>query len=247
MVQPPFKLGSFCRLHGEVMERGLYIAAAGMLAEQARQDQITQDLANSATNGYKPDRVAQRSFADTLLENSRTRQPIGKLGGGPQIGVSQTNFAQGSLQETGSVLDFAISGEGFFAVATAQGTRYTRDGSFQSNGSGQLVDQFGNPVLGVNGKPVKLSADGTVDPSTVGCFKLSNPKKVGDGQFSGTAGGQGSGQVSSGVLEASGVDASRTMIEMMASLRAYEAGQKAISAIDQTLQMAAQQAANIPV
>lgn len=228
------------------MERGLYIAAAGMLAEQARQDQISQDLANSATSGYKPDRVAQRSFADTLLENSRTHQPIGKLGGGPQIGVVKTNFAQGPLQQTGSALDFAISGEGFFAVATTKGVRYTRDGSFQSNGSGQLVDQFGNPVLGTNGKPVKLSADGTVDASTVGCISLTNPQKAGDGQYTGTAAGPGSGEVSSGVLEASGVDASHTMIEMMASLRAYEAGQKAISAIDQTLQMAAQQAANVP-
>ena len=217
-----------------------------MLAEQARQDQITQDLANAATNGYKPDRVAQRSFAETLLENSSTHQAIGKLGNGPQIGVSKTNFAQGSLQETGSALDFAISGEGFFAVSTTKGVRYTRDGSFQSNGSGQLVDQFGNPVLGVNGKPVKLSADGTVDASAVGCFSLNNPRKAGDGQFTGTQAGPGTGQVGSGVLEASGVDASRTMIEMMASLRAYEAGQKAISAIDQTLQAAAQQAANVP-
>lgn len=217
-----------------------------MLAEQARQDQITQDLANSATNGYKPDRVAQRSFAETLLENSQTHQSIGKLGNGPQIGVSKTNFAQAPLKDTGAPLDFAISGEGFFGVATARGVRYTRDGSFQSDASGQLADQFGNPVLGKDNKPVKLSADGTVDASKVGCFKVTNPQKAGDGQFTGTAAGQDRGEVNSGVVETSGVDASRTMIDMMASLRAYEAGQKAISAIDQTLQSAAQQAANTP-
>jgi len=228
------------------MERGLYIAAAGMLAEQARQDQISQDLANSATNGYKPDRVAQRSFSDTLLENSRSRQPIGSLGSGPQIGVAETNFAQGALKNTGAPLDCAIAGDGFFGVQTARGVRYTRDGSFQSNGSGQLVDQFGNRVLGKDSRPVVLSADGTIDTAKVGCFKVTDAKKAGDGQFSGSASGQDRGQVSSGVLETSGVDAGCTMINMMASLRAYEAGQKAIAAIDQTLQAAATQAGGIP-
>ena len=46
------------------MDRGLYIAASGMLAELTRQDQIANDLANSSTPGYKPDRSAQRGFAD---------------------------------------------------------------------------------------------------------------------------------------------------------------------------------------
>ena len=52
------------------MERGLYIAASGMLAEMARQDQLANDLANASTPGYKADRVSQRSFGDLMLSNS---------------------------------------------------------------------------------------------------------------------------------------------------------------------------------
>jgi flagellar basal-body rod protein FlgF len=54
------------------MERGLYIAAAGMVAEMVRQDQIANDMANAATPGYKADRSQQQSFSDMLLQNSKT-------------------------------------------------------------------------------------------------------------------------------------------------------------------------------
>jgi flagellar basal-body rod protein FlgF len=57
------------------MERGLYIAASGMVAEQMRQDQIANDLANSSTPGYKADRVTQRAFADLLRSRSWRRRP----------------------------------------------------------------------------------------------------------------------------------------------------------------------------
>lgn len=222
------------------MERGLYIAAAGMLAEQVRQDHISHDLANAATNGYKPDRVSQRSFADALLENSRQGAEIGRLGRGPVIGRSVTDFSQGELKDTGSPLDLAIAGEGFFGIRTAQGIRYTRDGSFQSNGAGQLVDQLGNPVLSRGGGPITVGEDGNVPREQVGVFRLTNPQKVGDDQFTGGAAGQATGEVQSGVLESSGVDPGKTMVNMMASMRAFEAGQKAITTIDETLRGTAQ-------
>ena len=135
------------------MERGLYIAAAGMLAEQARQDHISQDLANAATSGYKQDRVAQKNFAEALLENTRTKSQIGTLGTGPLITSSKTDFSQAPIKDTGAPLDLAISGEGFFAIRTANGTRYTRDGSFQADGKGQLVTQLGDVVLGPDNRP----------------------------------------------------------------------------------------------
>jgi flagellar basal body rod protein FlgG len=59
------------------MDRGLYIAASGMLAEQVRQDQIANDLANSATAGYKADRTTQTSFGALLLANSVTGAVVG--------------------------------------------------------------------------------------------------------------------------------------------------------------------------
>jgi flagellar basal-body rod protein FlgG len=59
------------------MERGLYIAASGMLAEQVRQDQLANDLANASTPGYKADNSEQASFSDLLLWNSSTGAPVG--------------------------------------------------------------------------------------------------------------------------------------------------------------------------
>jgi flagellar basal-body rod protein FlgF len=101
-------------------------------------------------------------------------------------------------------------------------------------------------VLGADRKPVKVNADGTVDTAKVGNFALTNVQKVGDSNFTGTAAGTGKGEVQSGYLEGSGVDAGRTMVDMMASLRAFEAGQKAIQTIDGTLQQAAGQVGTLP-
>jgi flagellar basal-body rod protein FlgF len=228
------------------MERGLYIAAAGMVAEMVRQDQISNDLANAATPGYKADQTQQRSFRDLLLENTKTGQTVGKLGIGPLITKSITDFTPEALKSTDEPLDLGIAGPGFFGVQTASGVRYTRNGAFKANNAGELTDQMGNKVLGTDKKPVKVNADGTVDVSKVGNFNLTNPAKAGDSYFTGTPSGAGKGEVQSGVLEASGVDAGRTMVDMMASMRAFEAGQKAIQTIDSTLQLASNQVGTLP-
>jgi flagellar basal-body rod protein FlgF len=228
------------------MERGLYIAAAGMVAEMVRQDQISNDLANAATPGYKADRAQQRSFQDLLLENTKTGQQVGKLGIGPLITKEVTDFTPEALKSTDEPLDLGIAGPGYFGIQTANGVRYTRNGAFKANNAGELTDQLGNKVLGTDKKPVKVNADGTVDVSKVGNFNLTNPAKAGDSYFTGTASGVGKGEVQSGVLEGSGVDAGRTMVDMMASMRAFEAGQKAIQTIDSTLQLASGQVGNLP-
>jgi flagellar basal-body rod protein FlgF len=228
------------------MERGLYIAAAGMVAEMVRQDQISNDLANASTPGYKADRSQQRSFSDLLLENTKTGETVGKLGQGPIITKQVTDLTPEALKSTDEPLDLAIAGPGYFGVQTAAGVRYTRNGAFTANNAGELTDQLGNKVLGTDKKPVKVAADGTVDVSKVGNFALTGVKKSGDSYFTGNAGGAGTGEVQSGVLEGSGVDAGRTMVDMMASLRAYEAGQKAIQTIDSTLQLASSQVGNLP-
>lgn len=228
------------------MERGLYIAAAGMVAEMVRQDQIANDLANAATPGYKSDRSQQRTFQDLLLENTKTGQQVGRLGTGPLITKEVTDFTPEALKSTDEPLDLAIAGPGYFAVQTDAGVRYTRNGAFKANNAGELTDQLGNKVLGTDRKPVKVNADGTVDVSKVGNFALTNPAKAGDSYFTGTASGTGTGEVQSGYLEGSGVEAGRTMVDMMASMRAFEAGQKAIQTIDSTLQLAASQAGTLP-
>ena len=221
------------------MDRGLYIAASGMLAEMARQDLLANDLANTSTAGYKADRAAQRSFSEVMLTNTKTGQQIGALGSGSAIVRQVTNLQGAPLRDTGEPLDFAIVGDGFFAVQTAQGVRYTRNGSFQAGPTGELTDQLGNRVLGRNNQPIRVAADGTVPERRVGVFNVTNARKIGDGLFTGAAAGAGTGQVRSGNLEGSGVDPARTMVDMMTSLRAYESGQKVITTIDQTLQRAA--------
>ena len=220
------------------MERGLYIAASGMLSEMQRQDLIANDLANASTPGYKADRTSQHSFAEILLENRKTGEEIGSLGTGVTIARQVTDLAPQASRETGEPLDFAITGDGFFGVQTADGLRFTRNGRFTADGQGRLTDQLGNQIVGRDGGPVTVAADGTVDPAQLATFTVQDARKAGEGLFSGTAGGAAEGQVRAGALEGSGVDAARTMVDMIASLRAFEAGQRVITTIDSTLQKA---------
>jgi len=223
------------------MERGLYIAASGMLAEQVRQDQIANDLANAATPGYKADRTSQAGFGELLLANSATGATVGPQGTAVQVSAVETDFTPKPAKDTGEPLDFAIVGEGFFAVQTANGTRYTRNGQFTADAQGRLVTAQGNPVLGRGGRALTVGADGRVDPRNLEVVALRNPRKDGDSLVTGTPGGTAAGQVRAGALEASGADAARSMVDMIASMRAFEAGQKVIQTIDETLGKAATQ------
>jgi flagellar basal-body rod protein FlgG len=217
------------------MDVGLSIAAQGMLAEQVRQNELSNNLSNASTPGYKPQLADQRSFDSLLLQNTANGQSIGSLQTGVDVNKVVTDTAPAALQSTGQPLDFGISGEGFFAVRTPAGVRYTQDGQFSANRAGQLVDGSGNPVLSQGGQPVRVGANGTVPASSLGVFNVRNPSEQGDNLFTGAAAGRATGTVHSGELEGSGVDAVSTMTDMIASLRAYQAGQSAIQSIDQTM------------
>jgi flagellar basal-body rod protein FlgG len=223
------------------MERGLYIAASGMIAEQTRQDLIANDMANTGTAGYKSDRATQRAFNEVLLENTKTKQDIGALGMGVAIDRQATDWTNGPLKITDEPLDFAIQGDGFFTVRGAGGeAQYTRNGRFSAANDGTLTTATGETVIGRNGQPVRVGADGTVDPNTLQVTLLNNPQKAGEGFVTGQAAGNAPiGTVKSGAIEGSGVDAARAMVDMIASMRAFEAGQKVIRTIDDTLGKAA--------
>src|SRR3954447_12082974 len=227
------------------MERGLYIAATGMVAEQVRQDQIANDLANASTPGYKADRSSQSSFGNLLLSNTVSGQQIGPLGLGAQIDRIQTDTSAAPLRETGEPLDFAIQGDGWFGVQTPQGVRYTRNGQFALSPQGTLIDGMGNQVIGRNG-PVRAGADGKLDPRQLNVFNLTNPRKVGDSYVTGAAGGGATGTVRQGALEGSNAEPSRSMVDMIASFRAFEAGQRVIHTIDETLQKASNVVGGMP-
>jgi flagellar basal-body rod protein FlgG len=232
------------------MDRGLYIAASGMLAEQTRQDQIANDLANASTPGYKADRSAQSSFGELLLANRTTGQQVGPLALGSTIAEIRTDLNPSALKQTDEPLDLALEGSGFFAVQTPQGTRYTRDGQFAIDAQGQLTDAVGRPVLDDGGRPIAagaadgltIAADGTVSRNgrqiaRLGVVSLTNPVKQGDTLFQGTPGPRpAETAVRQGFVETSGVNAATAMIDMITSMRAYEAGQKVIQSIDETLQ-----------
>jgi flagellar basal-body rod protein FlgF len=140
------------------MDLGLEIAASGMVAQQVRQDQLANNLANASTPGYKPDATPQQSFGTVLMANTEGAPPVGSVDQGVALGKAFTDMTPGPMQETGEPLDFAISGSGFFAVQTAQGVRYTRDGQFTSSAAGVLTDSNGNPVLDQGGAQIKVSA-----------------------------------------------------------------------------------------
>jgi flagellar basal-body rod protein FlgG len=100
-------------------------------------------------------------------------------------------------------------------------------------------------VLGRNGRPITVGADGRVDPRALSVVTLTGPAKEGDNLFTGAPGGQAASDVRAGALEGSGADPSRSMVDMIASLRAFEAGQKVITTIDETLQKASTQVGSI--
>jgi flagellar basal-body rod protein FlgF len=229
------------------MDLGLNIASAGMLAEQVQEDQISNDLANASTPGFKPSSSVQQSFGSLLLQNTANGQSIGSIDLGVEDSKGKTDLAQGPMQPTGQPLDFAVAGTGFFAVRTANGVQYTRNGQFSVSNQGTLVDQYGDDVLSQNGSPIPVGASGTVPTTALGLFNLSNPSQLGNDNFSGTAaGGRAGGQVYSGQLEGSGIDAIQAMVKMEASLNAYTAGQQTIGTISQTMQESASSVAQVP-
>ncbi len=218
------------------MDTGLYIAASGMLAQQVREDQLANDLSNASTPGYKSDSSVQSDFGSMLLANTANGQSVGSINTGVQLGAPVTNLTPSTLYSTNQPLDFGIAGQGFFAVRTAQGTRYTRDGQFQANAQGLLVDGQGNPVLSQNGATIAVSAQGTVPASSLGVFNVTGVAKQGDNYFAGAAGGRATGTVKQGELESSAVDPVMTMTNMISSLQTYQAGENAIQTIDSTMQ-----------
>jgi flagellar basal-body rod protein FlgG len=227
------------------MDVGLFIAASGMVAQQARQDQLSNDLANASTPGYKADETSSHSFDEVLLHNTENGKPIGDVSLGVSVGKAYTDMNPASMQTTNEPLDFGIVGTGFFAVKTAQGIRYTRDGQFTTSAQGLLTDGQGDEVLDQAGAPIKVGADGTVAASSVGVFNVPNAVKQGENLFTGTASGTPEGTVRSGVLEESGVDPAKVMVEMVGSLRTFQSDQQAIQAIDQTLQAASTQVGSL--
>jgi flagellar basal-body rod protein FlgF/flagellar basal-body rod protein FlgG len=136
------------------MDSGYYAAMTGLVARTQALDTAAANLANAQTPGYRAEREFFRSVLlgpDALdSQLGRTVNNFGLLGG------DRLSMAQGALQSTGTPLDLAIEGDGFFQIQTANGIRYTRDGGFHRSRSGQLVTAADEPVLSTIGQPIQV-------------------------------------------------------------------------------------------
>ncbi len=247
--------------------KALYTAATGMTAQQTRIDNIANNLANVNTTAYKKSR---HTFQDLMYEELNTQAAAGaevrasaELGSGVELSGIVKNHGQGSAIATGGQLDFSINGSGYFKIETADGTPlYTRDGSFKTDDSGNLVTASGLFVAGgtnlPSGATVSVSEDGTVmNPNTeevygtievVDFTNAAGLASVGGNLYEATAmsGDEVVVQLSSdgtsisqGELEGSNVDVAEELIEMIMAQRAYELTSKVVQAADETLQIAA--------
>ncbi len=132
------------------MLRGIYTAACGMRAQEVRQALTASNLANVTTPGYKRDVGVGESFSQVITGFGRT--PVGRLGMTSGITSAYFDMSEGSISNTDCPYDFAIEGEGFFAVETGWGgVRYTRAGNFRLDTESFLVTADGHRVLGEDG------------------------------------------------------------------------------------------------
>ncbi|MBX9610136.1 MAG: flagellar basal-body rod protein FlgG [Burkholderiales bacterium] len=259
------------------MIRSLWIAKTGLEAQQMQLDTITHNLANVSTNGYKRSHAV---FEDLLYQNLRqsgapstqqTQLPTGlQLGTGVRPVSTARNFSQGNLQQTSNSLDLAINGQGFFQITQPDGSvGYTRDGSFQVDAQGQIVNANGNPLsptitVPANAQNVTVAQDGTVSatvpgsttPQQLGQIQLAsfiNPAGLdpkGGNLFAetaasgnpqtGNAGANGLGVLNQGFVETSNVNVVEELVAMIQTQRAYEINSKAIQTSDQMLGRLAQ-------
>ena len=152
------------------MDSGYYAAFAGLVARTQALDTAASNLANAQTAGYRAEREFFRSvLLDPLQGNSQLGATVNDFG---VMGGDHLDLAQGVLTPTGNALDLAIEGQGFFAVQTPGGVRYTRDGGFHRGRDGQLVTAAGEPVLSSLSRPiavppgeVTVGADGALSVS----------------------------------------------------------------------------------
>jgi flagellar basal-body rod protein FlgG len=260
------------------MISGLYTAASAMVAQEQQQDVIANNLANVNTTGFKKDTALYVPFPTVFLNRIHDGKtivpggmvdnisPIGEMGRGVQLrvdGVVPELTKEGSYVETSNNLDMAIKGNGMFEVMTPDGIRYTRNGNFSLDASGQLVNQTGYPVMGQAGRIMLDSTNVHVDESgrvfdvssgkpqeidtlRIGLFtKDDKLRKQGDSLFYKLDGlplqeddRVESVQIKQGYLESSNVNVVREMVDMISAYRAYEASSKAVQSQDSTLDKA---------
>ena len=258
--------------------KALYIASTGMSARERNVEVISNNIANMRTTGYKR---ARAEFQDLLYQQLRragsstseagTVAPVGiEIGSGVKTAATPRIMSQGPVAPTEKELDIAIRGEGYFVVNLPDGrTGFTRDGSFERDGNGQIVNVDGYEigpgiVIPENANSVSISSDGIVEafigndtaPTQLGQLQLARfvnktgLASIGDNLFIetassgppqiGTPNQDGLGDVLQGYLENSNVNAVTEIADLIAAQRAYEMNARVISGADEMMQATSQ-------
>lgn len=248
------------------MVRGLYTAWTGLYNEQKRLEVIANNIANSATTGYKQEGITSQSFDDMLAIKVRdysvkTNEKIGTMSLGVKVGEVFTNHGQGSLRVTSNTYDLAMDGSGFFTMKVTDSLgndhiRYTRAGNFTITTDGYITDADGNRLQSEAGDlivptdaEIVFAKDGTVyangeaiDRVLLADFEDYNYlKKFADTMYEPVDGAteiEAAGSLLQGCLEQSNVNVVKEMTQMIAITRAYEANQKIVQAMDASLDQA---------
>jgi flagellar basal-body rod protein FlgF len=236
-------------MHEVLMLNGLFSTFSGKFVNSRRLEIISNNIANVSTPGFK---VSRPVFNALTGEDSRTKQQLENTY--VSIYDAYLNFAPAPLLETGSNLDFAIEGEGFFVVSTKDGPMYTRNGKFTINQDKKLVTAEGFPVLGkggeinVDGKQINVENDGSVfvDNAFVDVIRIvdfEDKKQIrnyGKNLFINTNVANAeitpeNSTIRQGYQEGSNVDIMREMIELIHTVRAYEAYKKVDESLNDIL------------
>jgi len=147
------------------MFKGFYNLTSAMLSQGRRLDVISNNMANISTAGFKADRYTDSTFQDVMISRvgNKDKTVSDEMGEETYILAPNelfTDYTQGSFEETGLPLDFAIEGDGFFCVAREGGeTGYTRAGSFTLDEERYLCLAGQGRVLDTQNQPIQLTTD----------------------------------------------------------------------------------------
>lgn len=205
-------------------------------------DILANNLANTSTSGFKAD----REFYSTYLAPELAGGTDPTVGEAPVVQRQWTDFAQGTLVNTGNATDFALSGNGFFGVNGPNGTLYTRNGNFHFSPQGVLITAEGYPVRLVGGQTlqsqsseaIQVEADGQVsqDGNALGQLELVDIRnngqlnKVSGAYFQSSSGvaPATAAQVYQGKVESSNAVPAEAAARMVTLLRHFEMLQQAV-------------------